>query len=150
RQGLRAWGDRYRSISAFARPSPGVGLEPDRIGRIDKHGNTRGYGQQLAQQAQPLCRQLSREKIDAGRVAARSGEAGDKTELDRVVADAEDDRDRRRCRSGGEYRRRGTGRDDYRDPATDQIGRQLWKLIVAAFRRADLDGSGLSQNVTDF
>ena len=34
------------------------------------------------------------EKIDAGRIAARPGKAGDQTKLDRVFADAEDDRDR--------------------------------------------------------
>jgi hypothetical protein len=34
-------------------------------------------------------------KIDAGRVATGPGEAGDKTKLDRIVTDAEDDRDRR-------------------------------------------------------
>jgi hypothetical protein len=39
-------------------------------------------------------------KIDAGHVAAWPGEAGDKTKLDRVFGDAEDDRDRRRCGFG--------------------------------------------------
>jgi hypothetical protein len=83
------------------------------ISRIDEHGNPLGCGQQLTQETQPLRCQLSREKIDACRVTARSGEVCDKTELDRVIANAEDDGDRRRCRSGGECRRRGTGRDDH-------------------------------------
>src|SRR5262249_51954248 len=126
------------------------GLDPDRIGRIDEHGNTLGCGQKLAQKAQPLCRQLSYEKIDASRVAAWSGEVGDETELDRAIADAKDDRDRRRGRAGSECPWRGAWRDDHGHPAADQIGRQLWKPIVAAFRRADLDRNILAQNVTAF
>jgi hypothetical protein len=47
------------------------------------------------QEPQPLGRHLVDEKIDAGRIAAGPGEARDKTILDRVTADAEDDRDRR-------------------------------------------------------
>ena len=80
-------------------------------------------GHQLAQQLQPLGRQLGDEKIDARQIAARPGEAGDKSELDRVLADAEDDRDRRGGRLG--RKRRGeASADDHRDPAADQIGRQ--------------------------
>ena len=30
-----------------------------RIGRVDQHGDARGAGHQLAQQFQPLCRQLA-------------------------------------------------------------------------------------------
>ena len=47
------------------------------------------------QDAQPLRSNLNVEQIDAGRVVARPGEAGNKTELDRVFADAKNDRDRR-------------------------------------------------------
>ena len=47
------------------------------------------------QQLQPFRLQLTRKKIDPRQISARPGEAGDKTELDRVFADAEDDRDRR-------------------------------------------------------
>src|ERR1039458_9582208 len=46
------------------------------------------------QEPQPLGRHLGVEKIDAGHIAARPGEAGDKTKLDRVFGDTEDDRDR--------------------------------------------------------
>ena len=41
-------------------------------------------GHQLTQEFQPLCHQLGTEKIDTCQVAARPGEAGDKTEPDRV------------------------------------------------------------------
>src|SRR5437763_8296894 len=46
------------------------------------------------EEAQPLGRNLSGEKIDPGRIAARLGKAGDQTVPDWVIADAEDDRDR--------------------------------------------------------
>ena len=74
------------------------------IGRIDEHGNRAACGTKLVQQPQPLCHQLSVEKIDAGGVAARPGEARDQAKLDRVVADAEDDRDRRGCGLGRQRR----------------------------------------------
>src|SRR5262245_35373253 len=48
-------------------------------GRINEHRNTRGCGHQLTQQFQPFCYQLGTEKIDTRQVAARAGEAGDKT-----------------------------------------------------------------------
>ena len=73
--------------------------------RVDEHGNASGSGHQLAQEFQPLCRQLSSENIDACQVAARPGKAGDKTKLDRVFADVEDDGDRRGCRLGRQRRR---------------------------------------------
>ena len=46
--------------------------------------------------------------------------------------------------------RRGAGRDDHGHPAADQIGHQLWKPTVAAFRRPNLDRNVLAQNVTAF
>ena len=56
--------------------------------RIDEHGHASGRGHQLTQQFQPLCRQLGIEKIDSCQVAARPGEARDKTKPDRVFGDA--------------------------------------------------------------
>src|SRR5262249_34216974 len=73
------------------------GFGIDSICRIDEHGNASGCGHQLAQQLQPLCGQLGTENIDTCDVAARPREAGNKTKLDRVVADEEDDGDRLGC-----------------------------------------------------
>ena len=53
------------------------GLGIRNIGRIDQHGHARGCGHQLAQELQPLRRQLGTEKIDSGQVAARPSEACD-------------------------------------------------------------------------
>ena len=52
------------------------------------------------QKSESLRGYLRGEKIDAGRIAARPGEAGYKAKLDRVVTDAKNDWDRR-CRSFG-------------------------------------------------
>jgi hypothetical protein len=73
--------------------------DPDVL-RLNEQGNARGRGHHLAQELEPLCRHLGIKKIDPGRVAARPGEAGDKTKPDRVIADAKDDRSRRRCSFG--------------------------------------------------
>jgi hypothetical protein len=76
------------------------GLRIRSVGRIDEHGNPSDRGHQLTQEFQSLCRQLTKENIYPRQVAARPGEAGDKTESYRVFADGEDDGDRRGCRLG--------------------------------------------------
>src|SRR5262249_13807635 len=73
---LRTGSVRYVSLRALG----------SRIGRIDQHGNTNGLGHQLVQQLQSFRLQLTRKKIDPRQISAQSGEAGDKTELDRVFA----------------------------------------------------------------
>ena len=100
------------------------GLGSRSIGWIDEHGHTSGCGHQLAQEFQPLCRQLATEKIDPGQVAARPGEAGDKTEPDRVFAGDEDDGDRRGCRLGRQRDGSTADRGDHGDLPANQIGRQ--------------------------
>jgi hypothetical protein len=57
----------------------------------------------LTQKLQALCGQLGIEKIDACQVAARPGEAGDKTETHRVIPDGEDGGDRRGCCLGRQH-----------------------------------------------
>src|SRR5262245_13066734 len=93
-------------------------------GRIDEHGHTSRSGHQLTQELQPLCHQLTTEKIDTRHVAARAGKAGDKTEPHRVFVDGEDDGDRRSCRLGSQRRIGTSGHRDHRDPSANQIGRQ--------------------------
>ena len=100
------------------------GLGIRNVGRIDKHGHASGCGHQLMQELQPLCHQLGTEEIDTSEVAARSGEAGDETEPDRVFGGEEDDRNRggrglgRQCHSGAAtcY--------DHGDRSARQISRQ--------------------------
>jgi hypothetical protein len=102
------------------------------------------------QQPQPLCDHLLDEKIDAGRVAARSGEAGDETKLDRVFADTESDRDRR-CR--GFCRKRGgvTARGgDHGHIAMDKVSQQRRQAIVLALQPMVLDGHVLAFDIVGF
>src|SRR5271166_1064185 len=66
------------------------GLGARSIRRIHEHGNTNGLRHQVMQEPQPLGHHLQGEKIDAGRVAAGPGEAGDKTKPNRVFGDTED------------------------------------------------------------
>ena len=56
---------------------------------IEQHGDTNCLGHQVMQEPQSLGHHFLGEKIDAGRVADRPGEARDKTKLDRVLTDAE-------------------------------------------------------------
>jgi hypothetical protein len=69
------------------------GLSSRDIGWIDQHSNPNGLRHQVVQQPQPLGCNVCKEKIDAGCVATWPGNAGDKTEFDRVGADGEDNRD---------------------------------------------------------
>src|SRR5262249_37904811 len=90
-----------------------VGRGTDSIGRVDEDGNASCFRHQLMQQSQPLCGQLSNEKIDPRRIATRSGEACDETELDGIIADTKDDWDRRGCRLGRERRGSAARDGDY-------------------------------------
>src|SRR5262249_7968115 len=54
-----------------------VGRSNRRLGRIEWDGHTFDGGHELTQKLQPLGRQLGRKKVDPGRVAAGTREAGD-------------------------------------------------------------------------
>jgi hypothetical protein len=66
------------------------------------------------QERKTLGRKLCYKEIDTGRVAARPGEAGDKTKPNRVFADAEDERDRRGRSFGRKRSRVAAGRSNNR------------------------------------
>jgi hypothetical protein len=84
------------------------------------------------QKCQPLRIVLTREKIDPRQVAARPRQAGDKTEIDRVFADAEDDRDRR-GRSFGYLCSKVSGRrGDDRHATVHEVGHERRKAIELA------------------
>ena len=68
-----------------------------RIVRVHEQGDPPSLGNQFPQQLKPFGIQLAGEEADARKVAARPGEAGDQTLLDRVAAGDEDDWDCRRC-----------------------------------------------------
>jgi hypothetical protein len=121
-----------------------------RIGRIDQHGNSNGLRHQLVQKCQPLRSQLVREKIDSRQVSARPGEAGDKTELDGIFADAEDDRD---CR-GRSFGHPGSivagGRGNNGHAPTHKVSHERWKAIEVALQPVVLDRYVLALDVAGF
>src|SRR5262245_28091187 len=100
------------------------------------------------QQVEPLCRQLTAEKVDPRQVAARPGEAGDKTEPDWVLGGNKGDRDRRGCRLGS-GRRGGRARGDYGDLSANQFGRQLRQSIVLVLGKTVDDCYVLALHVAD-
>ena len=83
------------------------------IGWVNKHGNANSLWQHVVQEPQSLCFYLGDKKIDARRIAARPSEVGDKTKLNWVLGDAEDDRDRCCCSFGREYSGRAAGNGDH-------------------------------------
>jgi hypothetical protein len=117
-----------------------------RTGRINEYRDTRGLGQQLAQEFQPLCRQLGREETDAGQIPGRPSEAGNEANSHRVITGHEDDGDRRRCRLGCEYRRY-TGRSDYGNLTTNKISRQHWQSIKLILGPAVFDRHVLAHDI---
>src|SRR5262245_37494171 len=120
------------------------------IRRIDQDDNTNCLGQQIMQEAKPLGHNLSVEGIDAGRIAARPGKAGDQSQLDRVVADAEDDRDRR----GRSFCRLGTsaegGRRDHVHTTADEVIHERRQAMVLALHPVVLDRHVLAFDVAGF
>ena len=89
------------------------------------------------------------EKIDTGRIAARSGKACDKTHPDRVFADAEDDRDRR-GRSFGRKRGRIGERGDHGHATAHEIGHERWQAIILALQPVVLNHYVLALDVAGF
>src|SRR4051794_16606099 len=89
-------------------------------------------------------------KIDAGRIAARSGNAGDQTKLDGVFADREDDR---YCCGRSFGRKRGRiapERNDYRHATAGQVGHERWQAVVLALQPMVLDRRILALDVAGF
>jgi hypothetical protein len=102
------------------------------------------------QESQPLGHRFQEERIDAGRVAARPGEADDKTSLDRVFSDAEHDRDRRGRSLGRDRGARAGGRGDDGDTTADQVSHQRRQAIVLAVQPVVLDCHVLALDVAGF
>src|SRR6516165_1917033 len=96
-------------------------------GRTYDHGHTSNRWYQFAQELQPFCRYRSTAIIDAGKMTARTGEAGDKTDPDGVLVEEKHNGDacgRRLCRQGG-----GSIYCNHRHPSPNQIRCELWQSI---------------------
>src|SRR5262245_14060784 len=81
-------------------------------------------------------------------VTTRPVEIGDKTRLDRVAADTEDDRDGRGRGFGRQSRRCACWRGDNGDLAAGQVGRHRRQTIVSTFRPAVCDSDVLALDIT--
>src|SRR5206468_1532134 len=87
---------------------------------------------------------------DSGHVAAGMAETLDESELYRILAAAENDRNGLSRRFGGDRRRQAAGRDDHGDLALDQLGGELRQQVRAAFGPAVFDREVLTVDVAAF
>src|SRR5262249_16724722 len=104
---------------------------------------------QFVQKLQALCSHLSSEKINARRIAAWPGKAGDKSKPDRIFVDAKDDGDCCGCCLGSE----GGGRSEcgnHGNLAAYQLGCQRRKSIILAIGPAIDNGHVLAFNIAGF
>jgi hypothetical protein len=101
------------------------------------------------QEPEPLGHHFLNENICAGRVAAGPGEARDKTKLDWVIANKEDDRDRGCC-SFGRERGRVIKRSDHGHLSADQIGHQCRHALIATREPMVFDRHVLALAVASF
>src|SRR5262245_18332510 len=104
-------------------------------------------GHQLTQKFQPLCYQLTRQKIDTRQVATRPGEARDKTKPDWIFADVEDYGDSRSCSLGCQCRSGAVGRNDRGHRPAHQLGQQFRQPIELTLRPAVFDRNVVTLNV---
>src|SRR6516162_765027 len=88
-------------------------------------------------------------EINASGIAARPGEVDDKTKLNRVFTDTEDDRDAC-CRSFGCKRGCCANRGDHGHLSADQIGHQCRQAIVLGLQPVVLDRHVLAFDVAGF
>jgi hypothetical protein len=102
------------------------------------------------QEAKPLGHNLSGEVIDAGRIAAWPGKACDQPQLDRVIADAEDDRDRRGRSFGCLGTNAESGRRDHGHTTADEVSHERRKAIELALQPVVLDRHVLALDVAGF
>src|SRR6516225_10058639 len=102
------------------------------------------------EKSQPLGRNLLGEEIDAGRVAARPGKAGDQTKRDRVLANAEDDRDRCGRSFGGLGSSGVAGRSDNSDAPARELSHERRQAIVSPIQPMVLDRHVLALDVAGF
>src|SRR5262252_5439007 len=102
------------------------------------------------QEPQPLGCDLLGEIVDAGGVAARPGKAGDKTKLNRVFADAEDNRDRRSRSFGCLCSKVAGRRGDNGDAPVHEVSHERWQTIELALQPMVLDRYVLILNETGF
>jgi hypothetical protein len=114
--------------------------------RVHNHADRGRAGNELAQQFQSLCAQLTEEKIDAGDVAARPIEAGYEAVTDRITPAGKDNRNGRGRGFGGKCRIEIS--DDQGHGPAQQIGHQRRQSIKVIVGPAIFDRAVLTLNKT--
>src|SRR5439155_5935959 len=100
---------------------------------IDKHRNGSAIGYKLPSKLQPLRPHFRSHNGRAREIAPRPVKTGNKSSLNWVAPESEDDRyGPRRC-LGRQRRRLTTGRSNHCNLTADQFGSELGQSIVAAF-----------------
>lgn len=89
-----------------------------RFAWVDEYSYANRVRRQGMQELQPLCGQLRRQNAHACHIAARLGEAGDKTQIHRVIGGIKDDGKRRGCCLGRQWCLAASGRDNETNPPT--------------------------------
>jgi len=119
------------------------------VRRVDQKSHDSRRGDQLVQQFQPLRRNHRAQLGHARDVAARPVKVGDETELDRVAAHFEDDRNGRGRRLCCE-RRRSSGRGNHGHLTLNQISHHRRQPIASALRPAVFDRHGSPLDISYF
>ena len=83
----------------------------------------------LRQQLEPLCRQFGGDHAEAGKISARSCEAGDHAVLNRVAAGDKYDRNCRACAMCGSDRDITAHGGDHANLSASEVGSQSWESI---------------------
>jgi hypothetical protein len=117
---------------------------------IDQHGNANGLGHQIVQECYPLGGDFQVEKINAGRVPARPGQAGDETHLDWIFAYSEDDRGCRGRSSGCKCSKVAGGCGDDSHATTHEVSHEHWQAIELTLEPMVLHRHVLTLDVAHF
>jgi len=116
------------------------GLGSRSVARIDEHAELLRPRQQLAQEPYPLSHRFCTQIVEAGHIAARPSQTGDKPEYDRIFGNPEYDGDRVGCVLGRARPGLGARRGDDADIAANEVGREFRGQIEPAFGPAIFDG----------
>jgi hypothetical protein len=131
------------------RLGPLDGERVPRIMGIPQDGDSQSPGDRLLEELDLLDAQVRTQGGGSGDVSARSPEAGDKAQLNRVRSVHHDDRDRRGRSLGGKGGRR-VERDDHVDLEAHELGREVTVPLRLPLWIARLDGKVLPFDVPRF
>ena len=143
-----AWSSaRFRGLAILAVCGSRRGIAEIRPALPPHHQPENNCHKNCVQKRRPASRI---KKAHARQIAARTVEAGDESELDRVTTVGKDDRRRRSRRLGRERRDRAAGRKDSRPPVDEPNRPLVPAAIVLTVRPAVFDRYVLALDVAVF